>query len=77
MQAVLQLAHHYCVQCCGGADGVIHQRWFDDPDSLRLKYAVAKDLGLRGVGPFCYGIEALRFALSQLIPQAEMSVQRR
>jgi spore germination protein YaaH len=41
--------------CCGRSDGIIHQRWFDDPDSLRLKYAAAKELGLRGVGPFCYG----------------------
>jgi hypothetical protein len=35
-------------------DGSIHQRWFDDPASLQLKYAAAKEMGLRGVGPFCY-----------------------
>ena len=35
-------------------DGTTHQRWFDDPQSLSLKYAEAKKMGLRGVGPFCY-----------------------
>jgi di-N-acetylchitobiase len=35
-------------------DGAIHQRWYDDPQSLAMKYAAAKEIGLRGVGPFCY-----------------------
>ena len=33
-------------------EGVVHQIWYDDPKSLQLKYAVAKELGFRGVGPF-------------------------
>ncbi|CAD7699078.1 unnamed protein product [Ostreobium quekettii] len=32
-----------------GAGGV-HQLWFDNPDSLTLKYRLAAELGLRGVG---------------------------
>jgi di-N-acetylchitobiase len=28
----------------------VRQVWFDDPHSLSLKYAVAKSMGLRGVG---------------------------
>ena len=30
------------------------QYWWDDPDSLALKYAFAKRAGLRGVGPFTW-----------------------
>lgn len=29
------------------ATKVVHQRWYDDPESLRLKYAVAREFGLR------------------------------
>eukprot|EP00754_Rhynchopus_humris_P021211 Rhum_TRINITY_DN14734_c0_g1::Rhum_TRINITY_DN14734_c0_g1_i1::g.112122::m.112122/K12310/CTBS; Di-N-acetylchitobiase len=36
-------------------DGVVHQMWIDDAESLKLKYAVAAKYGLRGVGPFTYG----------------------
>ena len=32
------------------ADGSLHQVWLDDPDTLRPKFALAKSLGLRGVG---------------------------
>ena len=28
--------------------------WYDDAESLRYKYKLARDLGLRGVGPFTY-----------------------
>lgn len=30
--------------------GKIHQMWYDDPESLSIKYGIAKDMGLRGVG---------------------------
>jgi len=33
-------------------DGVVFQYWFDNAKSLRRKYALAKSLGLRGVGPY-------------------------
>ena len=33
-------------------DGRLHQMWFDDPQSLRLKYATAAKLGIGGVGPY-------------------------
>ena len=33
---------------------VVHQRWFDNATSLELKYKLAKQLGLRGVGPYTY-----------------------
>lgn len=32
------------------ATGAVHQMWYDDPQSLTLKYAFAKEAGLRGVG---------------------------
>ncbi|GAX78080.1 hypothetical protein CEUSTIGMA_g5522.t1 [Chlamydomonas eustigma] len=31
-------------------DGSIHQIWFDNPESLSVKYQMASDLNLRGVG---------------------------
>merc|ERR1712176_1501016 len=31
-------------------DNLIHQVWYDDPESLSLKYRLAKTLGVRGVG---------------------------
>eukprot|EP00048_Salpingoeca_helianthica_P017748 m.238852 g.238852 ORF g.238852 m.238852 type:complete len:375 (+) comp22080_c0_seq1:91-1215(+) len=37
-----------------GDDGAVHQVWFDNPQSLSIKYALAHTLGLRGVGPFMY-----------------------
>lgn len=30
------------------------QYWYDDPESLALKYAVATNNGLRGTGPYTY-----------------------
>lgn len=35
-------------------DGNVYQMWYDDPQSLGLKYRLAADLGLLGVGPFTY-----------------------
>lgn len=35
--------------------GATHQVWYDDPESLRLKYAWIKETGLRGTGPFTFG----------------------
>jgi len=32
----------------------VHQVWFDDARSSALKYGVAKQLGLRGVGPYTW-----------------------
>ena len=32
----------------------VFQVWFDDPKSLQIKYNYAKNLDLRGVGPFCF-----------------------
>ena len=32
------------------ADGKRHQVWYDDPQSLQLKYDLVTKLGLRGVG---------------------------
>eukprot|EP00241_Pyramimonas_parkeae_P018599 CAMPEP_0114312110 /NCGR_PEP_ID=MMETSP0059-20121206/20228_1 /TAXON_ID=36894 /ORGANISM="Pyramimonas parkeae, Strain CCMP726" /LENGTH=395 /DNA_ID=CAMNT_0001436419 /DNA_START=157 /DNA_END=1345 /DNA_ORIENTATION=- len=37
-----------------GPDGKLHQLWYDDAASLSLKYRLAKDLGLRGVGPWTF-----------------------
>jgi di-N-acetylchitobiase len=33
-----------------GADGTVHQQWFDSPESLGLKYALASERRLKGVG---------------------------
>ena len=33
-------------------DGTIHQMWFDDPRSTRLKCDAAKAFGVGGVGPY-------------------------
>jgi len=32
----------------------VHQVWFDDARSSALKYGVAKQMGLRGVGPYTW-----------------------
>jgi len=32
------------------ADGSTHQVWYDDPDTLRVKYSLAKRAGMRGLG---------------------------
>jgi di-N-acetylchitobiase len=36
------------------ATGLTNQVWFDNADSLRLKYQSAKRLGVRGTGPFTF-----------------------
>lgn len=35
-------------------DGIVHQVWFDDAESLALKYAKARDAGLKGTGPYTF-----------------------
>lgn len=35
-------------------DGAVVQHWYDDVQSLKPKYAHARTLGLRGVGPFTF-----------------------
>lgn len=35
-------------------DGTVHQVWYDDPESLALKYDVAVTAGLGGTGPFTF-----------------------
>eukprot|EP00965_Chrysotila_dentata_P114553 3785965-Pleurochrysis_carterae.AAC.1 len=32
----------------------IEQFWWDSPESLRRKYAFARSMGLRGVGPYTF-----------------------
>ena len=34
------------------SSGRVRQVWFDNVESLRMKYAMANDLGILGVGPF-------------------------
>jgi di-N-acetylchitobiase len=36
--------------------GTVVQYWYDDPASLRPKYGWAKEKGLRGVGPYAFGM---------------------
>jgi di-N-acetylchitobiase len=38
----------------GGAEGQVVQYWFDDPQSLKAKYKLARAAGLRGVGPYTF-----------------------
>jgi len=50
---------------------LIHQVWFDDPESLRAKYELATGLGLRGVG--MWHVNALDYGSSRAKQQsAEM-----
>jgi len=37
---------------CSPSSSSICQMWFDNPWSLSVKYSIAKDLGIRGVGPY-------------------------
>ena len=37
-----------------GHDSVVHQVWYDDPASLRVKYELARSMGVRGTGPFTF-----------------------
>ncbi|NLE58625.1 MAG: hypothetical protein GX616_09715 [Planctomycetes bacterium] len=46
-----------------------HQVWFDNADSLRLKYQLAKDAGLQGVGMWCLGNDAGRTELWDLLQE--------
>lgn len=34
------------------ATGRLHQMWYDDPESLQMKYAFARAIGVRGTGPY-------------------------
>jgi Di-N-acetylchitobiase len=38
-----------------GGKMVVHQSWFDDPNSMRHKFSFARSMGLRGVGPYVFG----------------------
>ena len=38
----------------GSHSYIRNQIWYDNPESLRYKYQVAKELGIRGVGPFTF-----------------------
>lgn len=40
-----------------------HQTWYDDPDSVALKVALASDLGLAGVGAWELGYEGTQTAM--------------
>lgn len=33
--------------------GQIHQVWYDDPESIALKVAYVRELGLKGTGMWC------------------------
>ena len=44
---------------------IAHQIWFDDAQSSAAKYDVALKLGVRGVGPFCFGDLAYDTALAR------------
>jgi len=35
-------------------DGTVHQIWFDNPESLAVKYGMASAAGLRGTGPYTF-----------------------
>jgi len=36
------------------ADGQVHQIWFDNQESLAVKYGMASAAGLRGTGPYTF-----------------------
>ena len=47
---------------------IVSQYWYDNADSLSLKYTYAKSLQLKGVGPFCFeDIDGLDVAERQKI----------
>lgn len=46
-----------------------HQVWFDNADSLRLKYQLALDAGLQGVGMWCLGNDPGRNELWDLLQE--------
>ena len=39
--------------------GVVHQVWYDDPQSLTTKYLLAKQMNLRGLGRFSVELSVL------------------
>jgi di-N-acetylchitobiase len=49
------------------ADGSAHQVWYDDPDTLRVKYSLAKRAGMRGLGIWGAGAPLHDPALAQLM----------
>ena len=65
--------------------GKTHQLWFDDPESLTPKYQMAKDMNLRGVGPYRFDqvdpvnqpdqFQAMFDALRVFLPDEDTSSQ--
>eukprot|EP00882_Tetradesmus_deserticola_P018438 GHRQ01019805.1.p1 GENE.GHRQ01019805.1~~GHRQ01019805.1.p1 ORF type:complete len:197 (+),score=76.88 GHRQ01019805.1:1-591(+) len=50
-------------------DGSIHQVWYDDPASLALKYQVAADHGLKGIG--FWNLDCLDYASTDVLVQQQ------
>ena len=56
-------------------DGGIYQVWFDNPESLLLKYNYAKNAGVKGVGPYAFNYldpTGTRTANPNAIPEAAL-----
>ena len=51
------------------ADGSVRQLWYDDPDSLRLKYDLARAAGWAGVGT--WNLDTLEYASRDPVVAAE------
>ena len=50
-------------------DGTVHQVWFDDAESSAVKYHVAQQFGVRGVGP--YRFDQLDYASAPAKPATD------
>ncbi|WIA29055.1 hypothetical protein OEZ86_011567 [Tetradesmus obliquus] len=50
-------------------DGSIHQVWYDDPASLALKYQVAADAGLQGIG--IWNLDCLDYSSKDALVQQQ------
>eukprot|EP00775_Hariotina_reticulata_P010253 gene10253-10411_t len=47
------------------SDGSVHQVWFDNPQSLALKYQLAADLGIKGIG--FWNLDCLDYGSSDVL----------
>ena len=50
-------------------EGAVHQVWYDDAESMTVKYRIAREAGVRGTGPFTF--DDLQYGTPEQVEDAE------